>query len=138
MRGMFFLLDAVASFFTLLFLLRFMMQLTRASFSGQIGDFVVKLTNWAVKPLRQVIPGFAGIDWASLLAALALQLLLIGLIVGISGAPPGGDVPAGLVVLLFVVRGLLRLSVYILIGALILLAVLSWVSPYSPLAPIAN
>ena len=34
----------------------------------------------------------------------------------------------------FAVRGLLRLAVYIMIGALILQAVLSWINPYSPLA----
>ena len=38
----------------------------------------------------------------------------------------------------FAVRGLLRLAVYILIGALILQAVLSWINPYSPLAAPAH
>ena len=47
-----------------------MMQLARVSFAGQIGDFVVKTTNWAVKPLRRIVPGVAGVDWASLIAAL--------------------------------------------------------------------
>jgi len=138
MEAVFFLINAVVGFFTALFLLRFLMQLARISFAGQIGDFVVRLTNWAVKPLRRFIPGFAGIDWASLLAALALQALLAGLIVGLSGASLSGDAPdVGLLILLFAVRGLLRLTVYLLIGALILLAVLSWVNPYSPVAPLA-
>ena len=74
MQAIVFLVDAVVSFFCTLFLLRFMMQAMRVSFGGQIGDFVVKLTNWAVKPLRRVIPGAGGFDWASLVAALALQL----------------------------------------------------------------
>ena len=64
MQAIAFLLDAVASFFCTLFLLRFMMQAMRVSFAGQIGDFVVKLTNWAVKPLRGFIPGLGGYDWA--------------------------------------------------------------------------
>ncbi|NTV68935.1 MAG: YggT family protein [Azonexaceae bacterium] len=135
MQAIVFLLDAVVSFFCTLFLLRFMMQAMRVSFAGQIGDFVVKLTNWAVKPLRRVIPGVGGFDWASLIAALALQLLLTGIIVG---ASIGLDIADGLTIsttiLLMAVRGLLRLAVYILIGALILQAVLSWVNPYSPLS----
>ena len=65
MQAIAFLLDAVASFFCTLFLLRFMMQAMRVSFAGQIGDFVVKLTNWAVKPLRAFIPGFGGFDCSS-------------------------------------------------------------------------
>lgn len=42
------------------------------------------LTNWAVKPLRRLIPGVGGLDWSSLFAALALQLVQAGLIVGLS------------------------------------------------------
>lgn len=139
MQAIAFLLDAVASFFCTLFLLRFMMQAMRVSFAGQIGDFVVKLTNWAVKPLRGIIPGFAGFDWASLVAALAVQLLLSGLLVGLAGPSIGNDIGSlGLTILWFAAKALLRLAVYILIGALILQAVLSWINPYSPLAAPAH
>ncbi|MBL8430405.1 MAG: YggT family protein [Dechloromonas sp.] len=135
MQAIVFLLDAVVSFFCTLFLLRFMMQAMRVSFGGQIGDFVVKLTNWAVKPLRRVIPGAGGFDWASLIAALALQLLFTGIIVG--AASSFGEIEGAALVpmiLLHAARALLRLAVYIMIGALILQAVLSWVNPYSPLS----
>ncbi|WP_153130017.1 YggT family protein [Dechloromonas hortensis] len=139
MQALVFLVDAVVSFFCTLFLLRFMMQAMRVSFAGQIGDFVVKLTNWAVKPLRRIIPGLGGFDWASLFAALAIQLLLSALLVGISGQVISAD--PGTVALMagwFAIRTLLRLAVYILIGALILQAVLSWINPYSPLAAPAH
>ena len=49
MQAIVFLLDSVISFFCVLFLLRFMMQAMRVSFAGQPGNFVVALTNWAVK-----------------------------------------------------------------------------------------
>jgi YggT family protein len=135
-----FLLGAVAGFFTTLFLLRFLMQATRTSFSGQLGDFVVRLTNWAVKPLRRLIPGIAGIDWASLVAAFALQLALAAVLVAISGVLASSADPANLALLIvgIALRAVLRLVVYIAIGALILQAVLSWINPYSPLAGPAN
>lgn len=139
MQAIAFLLDAVAGFFCSLFVLRFLMQAMRVSFAGQIGDFVVKLTNWAIKPLRRVIPGFAGLDWASLLAALLTQLILAVLLVGLAG--PGLNAEPGAVagmLLWFAVRALLRMGVYIFIGALILQAVLSWINPYSPLAAPAH
>ena len=139
MQAVAFLLDAVAGFFCSLFLLRFLMQAMRVSFAGQIGDFVVKLTNWAVKPLRRVIPGLAGYDWASLVAAFVVQLVLAALLIGLAGpalqADPGAV--AGMV-LWFAARALLRLVIYIFIGALILQAVLSWINPYSPLAAPAH
>ena len=139
MQPVLFLLNAVVSFFCTLFLLRFMMQMARVSFAGQIGDFVVKLTNWAVKPLRRIVPGIGGVDWASLIAALWLQLMLAGLILALSSAELSAD-SAGmaLMILMLAVRGLIRLAIYILIGALILQAVLSWVNPYSPVAPTVN
>ena len=139
MQAVVFLLDAIIGFFAALFLLRFMMQAMRVSFGGQLGNFVMTLTNWAVKPLRQIIPGLRGLDWASLFAALALQLLLAGLLIGVSGQPLVGDgATIALMVGWFAIRGLLRLTVYILIGALILQAVLSWINPYSPLATPAH
>jgi len=140
MQALFFLLDAVVSFFCALFILRFMMQAMRLSFAGQLGNFVVSLTNWAVKPLRRVVPGLGGMDWSSLLAALGLQLLLSLIIFGIS-SPAGITTDAGAITLMafwFALRALLRLAIYILIGAMILQAVLSWVNPYSPLSAPAH
>lgn len=135
MEAVVFLLNAVVSFFCTLFLLRFIMQALRVSFGGQLGSFVIKLTNWAVKPLRRIIPGLGGFDWASLFAAFVLQLALAGLLIGAAGQPLVADsVTLGLMVGWFALRGLLRLAVYIMIGALVLQAVLSWINPYSPLA----
>lgn len=138
MQAVLFLLNAVGSFFCTLFLLRFIMQAMRVSFGGQIGGFVMALTDWAVKPLRRIVPGIGGFDWASLLPALLLQLLLSGAVVFLLR----GNIEdsAGLAIALFALalRSLLRLTVYIFIGALILLAVLSWVNPYSPLAAPAH
>ncbi|MDP3438838.1 MAG: YggT family protein [Azonexus sp.] len=135
MQAIIFLLDSVISFFCVLFLLRFMMQAMRVSFAGQPGNFVVALTNWAVKPLRRIIPGIAGLDWSSVFAAFALQLLLSGILIALSGRFAEPDIAGlALMVLWFALRAVLRLTVYIMIGALILQAVLSWINPYSPLA----
>jgi len=139
MQAVFFLINAIVSFFCTLLLLRFMMQMARVSFAGQLGDFVVKLTNWAVKPLRRIVPGVAGVDWASLVAALWLQLMLSGLLISLSSVELGADaIGTILMILMLAIRGLIRLAVYIMIGAIILQAVLSWVNPYSPVAPTVN
>lgn len=135
MQAIVFLLDSVISFFCVLFLLRFLMQAMRVSFAGQPGNFIVALTNWAVKPLRRIIPGIGGLDWSTIFAAFVLQLLLSGILIALSGRFDQADI-AGLapMVLWFALRALLRLAIYIMIGAMILQAVLSWINPYSPLA----
>src|SRR5258708_34930780 len=56
-------------------LLRFIMQWMRAPFRNPVGQAVTVLTDWAVKPLRKVLPGFGGYDWASLVAAWLLRVL---------------------------------------------------------------
>lgn len=129
-----FLFDALISFLTFLLLLRFYFQAFRVSFRNQLGAFVVQLTNWLVMPLRKVLPGFFGLDLASLIPAYLLQVLLIAAVLWLRG---GGDLLAtNTLVGLILWQGMLatlRFSIYLLIGALFLQAVLSWVSPYSPL-----
>lgn len=133
-----FLADAIAGFFSMLLLLRFFMQAMRVSFAGPVGHFVVTLTNWAVKPLRRVIPGLLGVDLASLTGAFLLQFGLLVLIVAINNHLLDDGLGLFLLVLLGAFKALLRLSVYLFMGALILQAVLSWVNPYSPVAAPVN
>lgn len=135
-----FLLDALIGFLTFALLLRFYMQAFRVSFRNQVGAFVVQLTNWLVMPLRKVLPGLFGLDLASVLPAYLLQVLLLFAVFLLRG---GLDVVAtgNLPVLIFwtALLATLRISVYLLIGALFLQAILSWVSPHSPLAqPLAQ
>lgn len=135
-----FLLDALIGFLTFALLLRFYMQAFRVSFRNQVGAFVVQLTNWLVMPLRKVLPGLFGLDLASVLPAYLLQVLLLFVVFLLRG---GLDVAAtgNLHGLIFwtALLATLRISVYLLIGALFLQAILSWVSPHSPLAqPLAQ
>lgn len=130
-----FVLDALASLFILAALVRFWMQAFRAPARNPIAYFTMAVTDWAVRPLRRVIPGLVKLDWASLVVAwifeFALQVLLVAILRGIW--PDNG---AALSVLLF--RSfveLIRLSIYIFMGAVILGAILSWVNPYHPVAP---
>ncbi len=134
-QAVLFLADAFLGFFTALFLLRFFMQWMRVSFAGPLGQFVVKLTNWAVMPLRRVVPGLFGVDLASLVAAILLQLALVAFSFAWLGRMPAVD--GWTLAALFAwatVLGLLRLCLHLLIGVLIIQAVLSWVAPHSPLA----
>lgn len=134
-----FLLETVTTFFGLALLLRFFMQAFRVSFNNPIGTFVVELTNWFVRPLRRVLPGFWGLDVASLLPAYLLQVILVFAEFSLLGSRTVWS-PEILVPLVFWQGALLtlRLSIYLLIAALLLQAVLSWVNPYSPLCQAAS
>lgn len=130
-----YLIDVTISFFIIVFLLRFYMQILRVSFFNPVGQFVITLTDWAVRPLRRVIPAWGGLDLASLFPAFLLQLLLVGLMRLLAPRLILLDDTA-LVLFIFgaTLLGLVRQSLHLLIGALILQAVLSWVGRYSPLS----
>ena len=128
-----FLVDNIVAFFVILLLARFHFQWLRVGFRNPIGEFVLATTSWIVLPLRRVIPGLAGLDLATLLAAWLLQCLGLWLHALIVGADPG----AGAIALAAVI-GLLRYSVYILIFAVFIQAILSWVNPEAPVMPVFN
>lgn len=132
-----FLVDVVAGFFVYLLLARFLMQWLRVPFRNALGEFVIAGTNWMVVPARRVIPPLAGLDLASLLLAWLLQGLLLYVVYLIAGidfsSAPG--IGAGALAVLALLD-LVRFTLYILVFALIVQAVLSWVNPYSPVGPL--
>ena len=131
-----FLLDALIGFFTFALLLRFYMQAFRVSFRNQIGAFVVQLTNGLVLPLRKILPGLLGLDLASLLLAYLFQVALLFAVFTLRG---GLEVVSPAIIFWGALLATLRISIYLLIGALVVQAVLSWVNPYSPFAaPLAQ
>ncbi|MDG3065804.1 YggT family protein [Thauera mechernichensis] len=130
-------LNTVCGFITLMLLARFYMQWQRISFRNQIGQFVVTTTDWVVRPLRRFIPGVLGLDLASLLPAWLVQVLLVAFELSLRGAVFSGN--AGAVALGLLGVGLIetvRMMIYLLFAVVLGSAVLSWVSPHAPLAPL--
>jgi len=118
-------------------LLRFYMQWLRAPFRNPVGQFVSALTDWIVKPVRRFVPGLFGLDLATFLIAWFAEALMLVLIYWLRGVPfpaaPG--IAAGMLFTLAAME-LLRASLYLLIGVIIVQVVISWVNPHAPLAPV--
>jgi YggT family protein len=131
-----FLIDTAFGFVVYAALLRFIMQWWRAPFRNPIGQAVTALTDWAVKPLRKLLPGFGGYDWASLIFAWIGQVLWLAALASLGGAEFSGTLVGYLLSL--AVLELLRASLWILIGAVFIQAILSWVAPDGPLAGVLN
>jgi len=139
-QAVLFVLDALVGFLTLALLLRFYMQAFRVSFGNQIGAFIVQLTNWLVKPLRKVLPSVFGLDLATLLPAYLLQIILLLALFAGRGALDLMAVEQVLMIVFWqALVAILRISIYLLIAAFIVQALLSWVNPRSPLGyPVAQ
>jgi len=132
-----FVLDVVFGLFTYAFLLRFLMQWQRAPFRNPLSQAILALTDWAVKPVRRVLPGFGGIDWSTLLLAYLAQLVwLISATLVVGSGPWTGGALAVLAVM--AVLELVKTTIWLLIIVVIVQAVLSWVAPDGPLAGLLN
>ena len=131
-----FLIDTVFGLFTYAFLLRFLMQALRAPFRNPIGPAVVALTDWAVKPARRVVPGLRGIDWATVLLAWIAQWLWLLALALLS--PVGISAPVVPLMALLAMVELVKAVIWILIIAVFLQAILSWVAPDGPLSGLLN
>ena len=132
-----YLLDVVFGLFTYALLLRFAMQVLRAPFRNPLGQAVIALTDWIVKPLRRVLPGWKGIDWASLLATFLFQFLwLLSYSLVFGGFDLLGiGVPFLLVATLI---ALVKAPLWLLLVVVIVQAILSWFAPDGPLSGLLN
>lgn len=125
-----YLLDTVFSIYILLIMLRFLLQWVRADFYNPVCQFLVKATNPPLRPLRRVIPGMWGVDLASIVLMVALQMLafwLIQMTAGRTMAVPG--------LLLFSISELIALALNVFLISILIQVILSWVNPnaYNPL-----
>jgi YggT family protein len=130
-----FLLTTICNLLTLLFLLRFFLQLFKAPFNNPLTYMVVSLTDFAVQPARRIIPSWGKIDLSTLFLALATQLLLQFCLLWLRDLPislVGNAVWVSLIGMGFL--GVFRSILDVFFYAILLQAILSWVNPHSPIS----
>jgi YggT family protein len=126
------IVDTIATLLAALLLLRFWMQVVRVRPPLSLSQFMFRVTDWLVLPLRRVLPGLGGYDWASLVGACLVALLSVALELAVRSV--------------FALEPWLLLSAlsivhWILYGLIILLfveVIFSWVNPQAPLAPMVR
>lgn len=138
-NAMEFVLGTVLGLLTIAFLLRCYLQLTGAPFHNPVSQFVVAVTNFAVRPVRRLIPAIGWLDTASLLLALLTQLLLQLAVLWLRDFPlMVADPQVYGAVLGLAALGIVKLTLYILLYAVILQALMSWINPHTPMAPVLD
>ncbi|MGZ8290255.1 MAG: YggT family protein [Telluria sp.] len=121
------IVDAAATILGGVLMLRFWMQAIRVRPPQSVAQFTFTLSDWLVRPLRRIVPGVGGYDWASLIGAFLVVLLATSIIL-ITGA-------SGEAVFLLALYRFLSWIIYGFIALLIIEAIFSWVNPHAPLAP---
>ena len=123
------IIDTAASVLAGVLLLRFWMQVVRVWPPNSIAQFTFQLSDWLVRPLRRVLPGVGGFDWASLVGAFLVAILSMLVDVWIVSS-----FSIQTVLLLAVLR-LFQWVFYGFMGLILIEVVFSWVNPQAPLAP---
>lgn len=118
-----FVILTLLQLYTSVLLLRVWMQCVRADFYNPFSQFIVKITQPIVRPLRSVIPSIGPIDTASVL--LAYILILLGII--IPSYLSGTSIPFALM-FPFAFIELLTAAGKMIFWLIIIRAILSWVS----------
>ena len=124
-----FVINTLFSLYVLALMLRFLLAWVRADFYNPVSQFLVKITNPVLLPLRRLIPPVGGIDMASVVLILAVQMLGIALILLLRG---GG---IGIQALVFIsLAEVVDLAFKVFIYGIVIQAILSWVNPgaYNP------
>lgn len=141
-NALLFLSDFVLGFMTLMFLLRFLFQLTRVSFQNPAAEMVLTLTNFAVVPIRKLLAavnnlGIKKFDVSTLLLAYITQVLLKLFTLVLSGFPMlvAGNQIWGKIFIAALIS-MISICLMIFLYAVLIQAVLSWVNPNTPLAPV--
>ncbi|MGI4856234.1 MAG: YggT family protein [Janthinobacterium lividum] len=130
-----FLIDIVFTLFGAALILRAWLQAVRLPPRNPISQGVFQITDWLVVPLRRVLPGRGGVDWASVVGVWLTALVYLVLVVTVAGGEPASLFPMVLVIALLTA---LKWAVNLLMWATLLMALLSWINPRAPSLAMLN
>lgn len=119
------LVQFVIGLYLLIVLLRFLLQLVRADFYNPVSQALITLTNPPLKILRRFIPGFAGIDWPSIILLLLIQIIEICLLALLLT----GHLPTVPGVIVLSVAKLSKLTAYVFMFLIFISVIISWINP---------
>ena len=132
-----FLLFVVGIVFGLLIftvLMRLILQIVRADFYNPISQFMLRITNPMLLPLRRIIPGLFGIDMAAVVLLVfleALEIVVTHLLQGIGLHTP-------LLFLSELLGMIIQHTAQLFMISILIMVVISWINPSASYHPIGQ
>ncbi len=126
-----FLIETLSGLYILTFMLRFLLGAVRADFYNPLSQFLVKITDPLLKPLRRLVPAIGKFDTSAWVVMLVLQMVALALIALVQGFPLNGGW-----LLVHSVAALFELLLNIFLFAILIQVILSWFGTggYNPVA----
>jgi YggT family protein len=130
-----FLITTLFSLYILAVMLRFLLGAVRADFYNPVSQFLVRITNPVLAPMRKIIPSAGKYDTSALLLMLLLQIVSLVLMVLLRGSSV-----SIVALLLFAVAELVLLLINIFIFSIVIQVILSWINPgiYTPVGALLH
>lgn len=122
MQAINFLLDFAFDALLMILVIRVWLQLVRADFYNPLSQFIVKVSNPLVVPFRKIIPGFGGVDIATILLAFLVATLKFIIVPLLNGG--GIDIISALFLGLLY---LIKQTGVLLFIIMLVMALMSWV-----------
>lgn len=134
-----FLVDTLLGLFSLALLLRFYFQLLRVPYYNNASQFLIAVTDFIVRPARRFIPGWKGLDLSTLILAWLVECIILVTVHFSQGHDFGNNMitTIGVIGLMSIIQ-IIKTTLYIVLVMIIAQAVVSWINPYSPIAPLLN
>lgn len=124
------LLDILGSLVVGLLLLRAWIAAIGMPARNPLAHFARALTDWIVRPVSKLLPLRGRIDWATLLAALIVTILIVIANTALKRFPLEWDYVA-----VSAVRTLIHWALSLIMWVTLIHVIISWVNPLAPVAP---
>ncbi|PKI17032.1 YggT family protein [Colwellia sp. 12G3] len=121
MEALIYLLRFAFDALLMILIMRVWLQWVKADFYNPLSQFIVKVSNPLVIPLRRIIPGLGGIDLATILIAYVVATLKFVTLAALSGES------LGLLAFYIGLLVLLKQAGFLLFVLMIIMAIMSWV-----------
>ena len=122
-----FLLQFLGGLAVILFLLRFLLQLSRASFYNPIAQTIYKVTHVPTNVVGRILPSYRTFNTASLTLALVAEFITVVASIALAGGGFGSFLYPALWSLIGVASTILNLYFY----SIFVVVIVSWVAPHT-------
>lgn len=127
MEAVIYLLRFVFDALLMILIMRVWLQWVKADFYNPLSQFIVKVSNPLVVPLRRIIPGLGGIDLATIVVIYIVATLKFFILAALAGES------LGLLAFYIGLLVMLKQAGFMLFVIMIIMAIMSWVvQGYNP------
>ncbi len=121
MEAIIYLVRFVFDALLMILIVRVWLQWVKADFYNPLSQFIVKASNPIVVPFRKIIPGFGGLDLATILIAYVVATLKFVVLAALAGEN------LGLLAFYIGLLVLIKQAGFLLFVLMIVMAIMSWV-----------